>query len=92
MTNAMKPAQKQQVGVQALLLCLVLATAYNLKAQSQTDPIVPTFGQTVQRPTDQASIRVKVKVVDAPVVVTDAQGELVLSLTTGNFRVYDNGV
>jgi hypothetical protein len=92
MTNAMKPVQKLQVGVRALLLGLVLVTAYNLKAQSQTDPIVPTFGHTVQRPTDQASIRVKVKVVDAPVVVTDSQGELVLSLTKGNFRVYDDGV
>src|SRR5487761_469852 len=92
MTNAMKPAQKLQVGVRALLLCIVLVTTYNIKALSQTAPIVPTPGQTVQRPTDQASIRVKVKVVDAPVVVTDSQGELVLSLTKGNFLVYDNGV
>ena len=92
MTNAMKSAKKLQVGIRALVLCIVLVTAYHVKAQSQTAPIVPTFGQTVQRPTDQASIRVKVKVVDAPVVVTDSQGELVLSLTKGNFRVYDNGI
>ena len=92
MMNAMTPAQKPQVSVPALLLFLVLVTAYAAKAQSQTGPIAPMSGQTVQRSTDQASIRVKVKLVDAPVVVSDSNGEPVLNLTKSNFCVYDNGV
>jgi VWFA-related protein len=92
MTNTMKPAQKPQVGIPALLLLLALATACPVKSQSQTGPVVPTSGQAAQRALDQASIRVKVKLVDAPVVVSDSNGELVLNLSKSNFRVYDNGV
>ena len=92
MPNAMKPAPKPQVGIPAVLLFLVLATAYPVKAQSQTGLVAPTPGQAAQRPTDQPPIRVKVKLVDAPVVVSDSKGEPVLNLAKSNFRVYDNGV
>jgi VWFA-related protein len=91
MMNAMKPAPKPQVGLAALLF-LALVIAYPVEAQPPIAIVASTLGQTVQRPTDQAAIRVKVKLVDAPVVVTDSNGELVLNLTKSNFRVYDNGV
>jgi hypothetical protein len=92
MINAMKPAHKPHLGVPALLLFLVLVTVYAVKAQSQTDPIVPTPGQVAQGPTDQASIRVKVKLVAVPVVASDSKSELVPNLTTSNFRAYHNDV
>jgi len=92
MMNATKPSRKAQLGVPVLLLSLVFLTAYPVKSQSPAAPIVATLDQAIQQPTDQPSIRIKVKLVDAPVVVTDSNGELVLNLTKSNFRVYDNGV
>jgi len=55
-------------------------------------PVVPTLDEAIHQPADQPSIRIKVRLVDAPVVVTDSNGKLVLNLTKSNFRVYDNGV
>jgi VWFA-related protein len=92
MTNTMKPVRKPHVGIPALLLLLVCAIAWPVRSQSQTGLIAPTSGQPALRVTDQASIRVKVKLVDAPVVVSNSNGELVLNLSKGDFRVYDNGV
>lgn len=92
MTITMKPARKPHVVIPVLLFLLVFVTAYPVKSQSQIDPIALAPDQGAQRSTDQASIRVKVKLVDAPVVVSDSNGELVLNLSKSNFRVYDNGV
>src|SRR5580698_7060783 len=78
MMNATKPSQKAQLGVPVLLLSLVFLTAYPVKSQSPAAPIVATLDQAIQQRTDQPSIRIKVKLVDAPVVVTDSNGELVL--------------
>ena len=82
----------------ATLAGLALSTAYLAVAQT-SGPIAPKPGQTVQKappgtpqkPADQ-SIRVRVNLVNAPVVVRDAQGELVLDLVEQNFRIFDNGV
>ena len=41
---------------------------------------------------DESSIRVKVNVVNTPVVVRNATGELALDLTEKSFRVFDNGL
>jgi VWFA-related protein len=41
---------------------------------------------------DDSSIRVKVNVVNTPVVVRNAKGELALDLTEKSFRVFDNGI
>ena len=92
MTKTMKPVQKPYVGIPVLLMLLVFATTYPIQSQSQKGPIAPTSGQTARLAADEASIRVKVKLVDAPVVVTDSNGELVLNLSKSNFSVYDNGV
>ena len=92
MTNTMNPARKAQVSVPTLLLLMVFVTACPDRSQSQTDRVVPATGQGAQLSTEQASIRVKVKLVDAPVVVTDSEGELVLNLSKSDFRVYDNGI
>lgn len=68
-------------------------------AQAPSGPMPPTPGQPIQKapqapaqkPLDQ-SIRVRVNLVNAPVVVRDAKGELVLDLVDSDFRVFDNGV
>src|SRR5260370_3515223 len=81
----------------AMLAGFALAAA--ALAQGPTGPIAPKPGQAVQKapqgaqqkPLDQ-SIRVRVNLVNTPVVVHDARGELVLDLDESNFRVFDNGV
>src|SRR5438445_3974666 len=76
----------------------VVATTAAL-AQGPSGPIPPKPGQAVQKPPQGApqkpldqSIRVRVNLVNTPVVVRDARGELVLDLEENNFRVFDNGV
>ena len=82
----------------AMLAAFALLAAYPALAQT-SGPIAPKPGQAVQKapqgapqkPLDQ-SIRVRVDLVNTPVVVRDAQGELVLDLLEKNFRIFDNGV
>jgi VWFA-related protein len=82
-----------------ILAGFALAAANPALAQSPSGPIAPTPGQAPQKapqqpsqkPLDQ-SIRVRVNLVNAPVVVRDTKGELVLDLLENNFRIYDNGV
>lgn len=82
-----------------LAACALLLGAHPALAQAPSGPLAPKPGQTVQKapqpapqkPPDQ-SIRVRVNLVNAPVVVRDAQGELVLDLVEQNFRIFDNGV
>jgi VWFA-related protein len=80
-------------------LSALLAAASLASAQAPSGPLAPGPGQSVQRAPQQTpqksqdqSIRVRVDLVDAPVVVRDARGELVLDLTEKSFRVFDNGV
>ena len=77
----------------------VLAGGRPAMAQSPSGPLAPKPGQTVQKGPQQApqkpvdqSIRVRVNLVNAPVVVRDAKGELVLDLAEQNFRIFDNGI
>src|SRR2546428_6732712 len=82
----------------AILAGFALLAAYPALAQT-SGPIAPKPGQAVQKPPQGApqkppdqSIRVRVDLVNTPVVVRDARGELVLDLLENNFRVFDNGV
>ena len=74
----------------AILAGFALLAAYPALVQT-SGPIAPRPGQAVQKSPDQ-SIRVRVDLVNTPVVVRDARGELVLDLLENNFRVFDNGV
>jgi VWFA-related protein len=80
----------------AMLAGLALIAASATLAQGPTGPIAPKPGQALQKPPQGAppdqSIRVRVNLVNTPVVVRDAHGELVLDLDENNFRVFDNGV
>jgi VWFA-related protein len=55
-------------------------------------PTATSGAQDAQRVPDQSSIRVKVELVNTPVVVRDQKGEFVYDLSLKNFRVFDNGV
>lgn len=61
------------------------------RAQGTQGPIAPKPGTTVQK-APEGTIRLKVALVNAPVAVHDAKGELVLDLEQKNFHVLDNGV
>ena len=78
------------VGLALIAAWLVFSTA-PARAQGTQGPIAPKPGAPVQRAPDNA-IRVRVTLVNAPVIVHDAKGELVLDLKQENFRVFDNGV
>ena len=61
-------------------------------AQAPSGPIAPKTGTRVQQPPDRPAVQLKVSIVSAPVVVSDAKGEMVLDLTQKDFRVFDGGV
>jgi VWFA-related protein len=93
-------ASRQRIRVLAAFLAgFALLAANAALAQAPSGPLAPGPGQAVQRapqrmppkPLDE-SIRVRVDLVNAPVVVRDARGELVLDLVDRNFRIFDNGV
>src|SRR5712664_1494461 len=90
MKNVVTLARKNMV-VRALLGVAVSIVAYSLLEIPFGS--IATFGaQNAQNGPDQSSIRVKVELVNTPVVVRDAKGEYVLDLSLKNFRVFDNGV
>jgi VWFA-related protein len=69
----------------------LLAAACPPAAQTSPGPIAPKPGAQIQKP-PQDTIRVKVDLVGAAVVVHDAKGNLVLDLDKKDFRLSDNGV
>jgi VWFA-related protein len=75
----------------AVLAAWLLFSAPNARTQETQGPIAPKPGATVQN-VPEGTIRVKVAMVNAPVAVTDAKGELVLDLDKTDFQVLDNGV
>src|ERR1700740_3500545 len=96
--KTMTQGQKIKPLVAAAAGFALLAGTYAL-AQAPSRPIFPTRGQAIQKtpqpaaqkPQDQ-SIRVRVDLVNAPVVVRDGKGELVLDLVEKDFHIFDNGV
>jgi VWFA-related protein len=62
-------------------------------AQAPTGPITPQPGTPVQQaPRQQPKIVSRVELVNTPVVVKDAKGQMVNSLDVKDFQVTDNGV
>jgi VWFA-related protein len=74
-----------------MLVASILFSTVNARAQGTQGPIAPKPGTTVQK-APESTIRVKVALVNAPVAVHDAKGELVLDLQQKDFHVLDNGV
>jgi VWFA-related protein len=97
--NAVARGHKIRLLVAMLAGFALLTCAHPALAQAPSGPLAPKPGQAVQKPPQGASqkppdlpIRVRVNLVNTPVVVRDARGELVLDLLENNFRVFDNGV
>jgi VWFA-related protein len=82
---------KRLLGFQAPAL-VFLAAASLLIAQSPSGPIVPQPGNPVQQPPPKPKIGVRVTLVNTPVTVRDAKGQMVPNLDAKDFRVTDNGV
>ena len=85
---------KQIAGHCALLLAALLAGAGALRAQAPEGPMAPRPGQPVQQvpPNTQAKLKVQVALVNMPVTVRNAKGDMVNDLDAKDFRITDNGV
>ncbi len=85
---------KQSTGKCALLLAVLLAGAGGLGAQAPEGPMAPRPGQPVELvpPDVQARLKVQVALVNMPVTVRNAKGEMVHDLEAQDFRITDNGV
>jgi VWFA-related protein len=75
----------------AALAAWAAISAAPMRGQETQGPIAPKPGTTVQK-APEGAIRVKVALVNAPVAVHDAKGELVLDLDQKDFHVLDNGI
>src|SRR5438445_13422986 len=69
-------------------------TSASARAQGPCGPLPPKAGATVQQaPKDtQAKVKVQVALVNTPVTVRNARGDMVHDLEAANFRISDNGV
>jgi VWFA-related protein len=63
-----------------------------VKGQAPTGPIIPAPGTPVQQPPPQTRIVSQVSLVNTPVTVRNAQGEMVYDLDEKQFHVMDTGV
>jgi VWFA-related protein len=82
---------KPITGKCALLLAVLLAGAGGLRAQAPEGPMAARPPQKAP-PDAQAKLRVQVALVDIPVTVRNAKGEMVHDLEAQEFRITDNGV
>jgi VWFA-related protein len=75
-------------------LLVALFAAGTMRAQAPEGPIAPRPGQAIQQvPADvQSKLKVKVSLVNMPVTVRNAKGEMVNDLDAQDFRISDNGV
>jgi VWFA-related protein len=75
----------------ALLLAFASASAH---AQAPAGPIAPKPGDAVQLPPrdNQPKVKVQVALVNTPVTVRNASGEMIHNLESRDFQVTDNGV
>jgi VWFA-related protein len=89
MTGVIRAGKKMDASPSLIVVVLTVAC---LCIQIPFRPNAAFGAQNPQYGTDKPSIRVKVELVNAPVVVRDAKGEYVLDLKLKNFRVFDNGV
>src|SRR5258708_13380619 len=81
----------------ASVLWMLLGSSFvaiPLGAQSPEGPIAPHPGVPVQQAPPEAAAKmvVRVSLVNTPVTVRDAKGEMVANLGMNDFRVTDNGV
>jgi len=84
---------KQIAGISIGLLFVLTLVGAPALAQAPSGPIPPKPGAEVQQaPKDMPKVRVQVALVNTPVTVRDARGEMVHDLEARDFQVADNGV
>jgi VWFA-related protein len=74
----------------AILAAGLVFSALPGRSQQTQGPIPPKPDKPVQQP-PEATIRVRVALVNAPVIVIGAKGEPVLDLQQKDFRIFDDG-
>jgi VWFA-related protein len=82
----------RNASLQLTLSLLVLFTASIARAQAPAGPISPQPGAALQQAPPQSKLKAQVTLVDMPVTVRNAKGEMVHTLEVQNFHVTDNGV
>jgi VWFA-related protein len=76
-----------------VLLAFALVTmAGPTPAQSPSGPVTPQAGARIQQSPPQPKIGVRVALVNTPVTVRNAKGQMVHDLDAKDFRVTDNGI
>ena len=78
----------------AVFLLMLAFACLAANAQAPAGPIAPQSGVSVQQapPDTRTKLKVHVALVNTPVTVRDAKGEMVLNLDATDFLVTDNGV
>jgi VWFA-related protein len=71
---------------------LALALCPSGFAQSPPGPVAPQPGVTFQAPPPQATVKVRVNLVNTPATVRNSKGEMIHDLEARDFSVTDNGV
>jgi VWFA-related protein len=81
-------------GVSTVLLVVLALSSVPARAQAPSGPLPPKPGVEVQQPPKDAQARVKVQValVNTPVTVRNARGDMVNNLEVKDFQITDNGV
>jgi VWFA-related protein len=92
MKNRLRFNPAKSLVMVAVLAGMNFLGAFPAAAQSPAGPIPPKSGARVEQSPDSPNIRVKVDLVNTPVVVDDAKGGMILDLTQKNFRLFDNGI
>src|SRR5271170_3986768 len=90
----MKQASPKHMLPLVALLVALLAAAGVVRAQAPEGPMAPRPGQPIQQapPSAQARVKVQVSLVNMPVTVRNAKGDMVHDLDATDFRITDNGV
>ena len=83
---------KPPLGSWVLHVFTLFAAVLPLSGQSPSGPVTPQPGAQVQQPPQQPKIGVRVTLVNTPVTVRDAKGQMVDNLVANDFRITDNGV
>ena len=76
----------------ALLTATIAASYTATYAQSPAGPVAPQPGVAAQAPPPQATVRVRVNLVNTPATVRNSKGEMIHDLEMRDFRIWDNGV
>jgi len=80
-------------GISIVLPFALALAGVSVHAQAPSGPIPPKPGAAVQQaPKDMPKVKVRVALVNTPVTVRDAHGEMVHNLEAQDFQVTDNGV